>query len=677
MTSNQRKVFIIIAIVLVSCICLAAISIAAGLLVFFEKVDSTTPETGVITETSRWIKPTILPTSGSSDATPIPTSTVSLDEGAGETYSTLASAEIPQGNTSELAKRFLGLDFIPEVVIDPDAPFDVGDSKVFWASNTETNQAFQVEALLAYETPHVYFWIEKGVSYNSTELKKLVDTFESKIYPTDREFFGSENTPGIDNDVHLYILHARGLGDAAGYYSSSNSEPPIVSKTSNAHEMFFLNADYIDFSEAFTYEVLAHEFQHMIHDYQDKNEVSWVNEGFSELAAFLNGYDPGPAASYFLMDPDIQLTDWPYDGDTYVHYGSSFLFMSYFLDRFGEDATQALVAEQKNDIQSVDEVLLEQGVKKADNTGFVMADDVFADWAVANYLNDRTIISGQYGYVSDHDLAEIFTEDSFYSCPTSWESRDVRQYGTDYLSIECDGSYTFSFEGQPSVKVVPQDPHSGKYAYWSNKGDNSDMWLQQNFDLTNVSGPISFSYWTWYQIEKDYDYLYLLASTDGQDWENLAPPSCTTFDPSGNSYGCAYNDEPDGWIQEEVDLSKYAGQKVTLRFEYVTDEAVNAEGFMLDDVAINAINYSSDFESDTGGWEAGGFVRIQNILPQTYRLSIIRKGTSTTVEQVEVLPGQSYSTQLEIGGDVEKVIVVISGTARFTRQPATYRYIIE
>jgi len=133
----------------------------------------------------------------------------------------------------------------------------------------------------------------------------------------------------------------------------------------------------------------------------------------------------------------------------------------------------------------------------------------------------------------------------------------------------------------------------------------------------------------------------------------------------------------DGWIQEEVDLSKYAGQKVTLRFEYVTDEAVNAEGFMLDDVAINAINYSSDFESDTGGWKAGGFVRIQNILPQTYRLSIIRKGSSTTVEQVEVLPGQSYSTQLEIGGDVEKVIVVISGTARFTRQPATYRYIIE
>jgi immune inhibitor A len=31
----------------------------------------------------------------------------------------------------------------------------------------------------------------------------------------------------------------------------------------------------------------------MIHWYQDRNESSWLNEGFSELAAFLNGYGGG------------------------------------------------------------------------------------------------------------------------------------------------------------------------------------------------------------------------------------------------------------------------------------------------------------------------------------------------------------------------------------------------
>ena len=41
-----------------------------------------------------------------------------------------------------------------------------------------------------------------------------------------------------------------------------------------------------------------------------------------------------------------------------------------------------------------------------------------------------------------------------------------------------------------------------------------------------------------------------------------------------------------------------------MRFEYVTDAAVNGEGLLLDDVSMPQINYSSDFESDDGGWEA-------------------------------------------------------------------------
>ena len=33
--------------------------------------------------------------------------------------------------------------------------------------------------------------------------------------------------------------------------------------------------------------------------------------------------------------------------DTSPHYGASFLFMTYFLDRFGEEATKALVGEDQ------------------------------------------------------------------------------------------------------------------------------------------------------------------------------------------------------------------------------------------------------------------------------------------------------------------------------------------
>ena len=39
-----------------------------------------------------------------------------------------------------------------------------------------------------------------------------MDTFDQKIIPTDREFFGSEGNPGVDGDPHIYVLYAGGLG---------------------------------------------------------------------------------------------------------------------------------------------------------------------------------------------------------------------------------------------------------------------------------------------------------------------------------------------------------------------------------------------------------------------------------------------------------------------------------
>ncbi len=64
-----------------------------------------------------------------------------------------------------------------------------------------------------------------------------------------------------------------------------------------------------------------------------------------------------------------------------------------------------------------------------------------------------------------------------------------------------------------------------------------------------------------------------------------------------------------------MDISEFAGQQVWLRFEYITDAAVYAEGFLVDDISIPEIDYSSDFENDDGGWQADGFVRINNLLP--------------------------------------------------------------
>jgi hypothetical protein len=215
-------------------------------------------------------------------------------------------------------------------------------------------------------------------------------------------------------------------------------------------------------------------------------------------------------------------------------------------------------------------------------------------------------------------------------------------------------------------------------SFWSNKGDESDMTLTREFDFTGVNEPIEMTYQTWYDLEADYDYAYVLASTDGQTWQILNTPSCTTEDPSGNSYGCGYNALSGGgssvqWIQESVDLSPYAGQKVQVRFEYVTDAAVNGEGLLVDDISVPAVDYFTDFESDNGGWEPAGFARVENILPQAFRLTLIVKRTNgeTTVTPVSLDSENSTDFPLDLqSGD--QAVLVVSGTTRFTREPAVY-----
>ena len=591
-----------------------------------------------------------------------------------DTLETLETTIVPENNPIELACRLEAKCNIPETMTPPAGPRQAGEQDTFWVTNVESNENFQVQATLRYVTPHVYFWVEDGVDFDEGELEDLADAFEEKMYPTNREFFGSEWSPGIDGDEHIYILYAGGLGmSIAGYFSSADEVPPDAHEYSNAHEMFLFNSDNTDLGDEFTYGVLAHEFQHMIHWYQDRNETSYLNEGFSEVAAFLNGYDIGGFDWLYSTDPDLQLNDWPNDSNaTSPHYGAGFLYLTYFLDRFGEEATKALVKDPENGLVSVDTVLSQINATDPLTGQPISADDLYMDWVVTNYLLDENVGDGRYVYHNYDSAPQTFATETVDECPTGATGRSVKQYGVDYIQINCSGDYTLRFEASTIARLLPQDPYSGSYAFWSNKGDESDMTLTREFDFTDVSGPITLSFRAWYDLEEDYDYIYFEVSEDGEIWQIITTPSGTDEDPSGNSYGWGYNNVTQGWIQEEIDLSEYAGKKIFVRFEYVTDAAVNGEGMLIDDVSVDAINYFSDFESDDDGWVADGFVRVQNALPQTFRLALIKQGQTTSVEMIEVNEDQTAEIPISIGGEVDSVTLVVSGTTRFTREEASY-----
>ncbi|MBI3740033.1 MAG: immune inhibitor A, partial [Chloroflexi bacterium] len=545
--SSNRGVIIAIVVVL-CCICTIVLALGGYAYFYFKTNFPNTPGLPL---------PPIN-NNGSTEQPPVTVTRPPVDSISTDTMDTLSKAIVPDNDLYDLACRLKNICNVPHTLPAPSKPYKVGDSQQFWVSNVDTNENFQTTATLQYITPHSYFWVQNGVKVNTTDMKALMDTFENKLYPTDREFFGSEWTPGVDNDPHVYVLYTRGTGASnAGYFSTPDEYNPLVHQYSNGHEMFVFNADNVSLSDSYTYGTLAHEFQHMIHWNLDRNESSWMNEGFSVLAEYLNGY-PAYFDYDYISNPDLNLTDWlPDPGANGPHYGESYLFLTYFLDRFGDKATQALVNDQENGLTSVDDVLKTLNITDKQTGKPITADDVVVDWMVANYLKDPSVGDGRYYYHNYKDSPQASATETIDTCPTSALNRNVNQYGADYIEITCSGDHTLNFTGSTLAGLLPTDPHSGKYAFWSNKGDESDMTLTREFDFTSVSGSIEFDYWTWYDLEEGYDYVFLEASADGQHWDILKTPSCTTENPSGNSYGCGYNAKSGGgqtaeWINEKV-----------------------------------------------------------------------------------------------------------------------------
>ncbi len=685
---------VVVAIVLVAVMCLLVVCVVAfagvGAYLFLKPIPGgqtlapavVTPQPAYETPLPTTF-PTPTPGSGSLQplaptSTTVPTAPPSLDS-ASETLLRLEEEIIPINDPIDLGERLGGKEGIPETLIDADAPYNVGDTQEFWVTNVDTNDNFRVTTTLRYLGDHVYIWIENGVTYDPADLTELGDTFDDEIYPTNREFFGSEWSPGVDGDPRIYIVYAGGLGQSlAGYFSSADELHPEAHQYSNAHEMFLINSDNVYLWESYIYGTLAHEFQHMIHWYTDKNEETWLNEGFSMLAELINGFDPGGFEYAYISNTDLQLTDWGTEvGNNGPHYGAAMLFTTYFLDRFGEEATQALVAHDMNGMESIDEVMRDLGISDPLTGEIVSGEDVFADWAVANFLGDPIVADGRYAYGIYPSAPLAAPTTTFATCSAGTQTFSVKQFGVDYLEYACAGDYTLLFEGNSITSILPTQAYSGDYFFWSNMGDHSNMSLERQFDLREVSGDVEMTFQTWYDLETDYDYVFVSASTDGETWQILESSSCTTENPSGNSYGCGLNGQSNGWREEAVDLSEYAGEEVVVRFDYVTDAAVNGVGMMIDDIRVAAVDYFSDFEEDEGGWTAEGFVRIENALPQTYRLSLITYGDEITVTPVKLDEDNRAVIDLSIGDDVESVVLVVGGTTPITRQKAEYQITLD
>ncbi len=291
------------------------------------------------------------------------------------------------------------------------------------------------------------------VSIDQDDVDAILEHWESTsigpypdqgIYEIDSLSFGTPPDE-LDNDPRIYLMWYDFQVSADGFFFFFDEYPEgtYPEYHSNECEVLYLNTQSTGGpSGNYMHGVIAHEFEHLIHWKQDENESSWVDEGMAELAMYFFG-NPDNISS-FNANPDNNLTVW--DGD-WADYIQTYLWSLYFFERYGgHEAVYSLVQEQANSMAGFDAVLDYYGY--TENT-----EDMFADWMVANFLDDTTIEDGRYGY-SGEDLPSFNTSGNYSSYPLE-ASKTVNNWAADYyrltdfpfqgLEITFDGSDDNSF----------------------------------------------------------------------------------------------------------------------------------------------------------------------------------------------------------------------------------------
>ena len=582
---------------------------------------------------------------------------------ASETLEALLSADPPQRNLDDMARRMLALDVQP---LSP-SQSKQGDVESFWYRSGDGVHV-QTTARLAYQSDILNFWVEDGVRASKKSIDETTETLEQGIIPTTQDYFGSNSASASTNNSRINVLNLSNIEGALGYFTGSDQYSAKITPHSNERRILYMNVGRVSIGSEEYYEVLAHEFQHMVHNSTDSNESSWLDEGLAELSAHVNGYENRGTIAGFVALPDTQLNDWAIET---AHYGAGFLFSAYFLDRYGDDAIKAVIANEQNGFSGFSEVLAQVDAKNDIN-------QFFADWVVTNYVEGIGAAAAPYQYstLEVGRIAPVETVDSF---PTKIMG-DVHQFAADYIKVEADKPVAVSVKGSQKVQLMDGNPYSGDYFIATYPADRSDMTLTRSFDLSNSNGVTpTLSFQTWYRIEKGWDYGYVLASEDGESWTMLNSIYMTTANPNGNNYGTGLtgksgvNADDSIWAENLIDLSPYAGKQIQLRFEYITDDAVVEDGWAIDDISIEAIDYFENFEDGLGGWEAAGFVRHTNILPQTYIVQAIYASKSgVTVQPFEFDADQNAQLTLDLNQNQSEAVIVISGNTPLTTKRAGY-----
>lgn len=200
-----------------------------------------------------------------------------------------------------------------------------------------------------------------------------------------------------------------------------------------------------------------------------------------------------------------------------------------------------------------------------------------------------------------------------------WLSYDVTFAG-ETKTLELGPHEYNTAKPQAAIVVLPEKsvtfeygpPFAGEGMYWSTSGDDLTTSMTREVDLTGAS-TATLDLQARFDIEAEYDYLYVQVSTDGgTTWENRdGTVDGEPFDRDGSDRPALSHSTEGSWVPVQVPLDDLAGSPIQLRFLYRTDGGVAPDGFFADEITVSADGvplFTSGGEAPDEGWTLDGFV---------------------------------------------------------------------
>jgi hypothetical protein len=328
--------------------------------------------------------------------------------------------------------------------------YQVGDQKEFkMADNYNQANPPTVTATVQKVSDYAYIFVDENVSISSAKLDAFADEFDNQIFPTDTKYFANHDyfTGGydIDSNQKVIILITEldtdpSDGTLMGYFAPWDVYSSSEITASNEADMFYINSWAINNMELKqTLGTLAHEFQHLLFFIEKKfyanRELTdtWINEGFSGLAEYLNGYysysgdrriiDSIGDRGYFNYPQGESLVYW---NNQLSDYGASNLFAFYLYKRFGIGIIKDIISSSKSPIEVISN-------NYGDFTG------LFLDWMITNYITDDSNNSfNNYNYPFALEYYPAYATLDQYTTSDSFliKSTGVKYYKIDGSGVE-------------------------------------------------------------------------------------------------------------------------------------------------------------------------------------------------------------------------------------------------